>query len=262
MPKQIQESNSDGYISFPIVGFIYKDAEELAKKSAEGEKTDKIGDTKRRGLFARASIQLFDSTVEAALNHLISHVAFNKLSESLRKRIERLPYKVKVKETLSQSLGVKKYAEFSRTTSWKKLIELRELRNSFIHPNAVSYPASFLNKRKGGSVKMELLGENKKYPHSKLHFYPLLIDDGDAQIASDIIFEFFQWLEESLSEESFSTFFRCSIGFQGLTQKEEGTLFPGIGKELTLEIRGKGALLAEFVMFGKNAERAFKKRRE
>lgn len=240
------------YLSIPSAEFLLRDAIQLLEMSKKiGSKSKKVIDFKKGGAYVRASILLFDSSIEAILNHLIERVAFKELSSPLRERMARLPYKVKLSEVIKHSIKPSK--DIKSIKLLIKLEELHRLRNSFVHPQDLKYPVhmSMKKDRKGKELlRLNIHNKQHRFPTSKMHRDFMRVDYRDGKIAKDIAIAFFRWIFKNLTKKDRERLFNLSLVQKGLKQGV-GKIDWKVSKEIKMLLHGKGVDLIDFLSFAR-----------
>ena len=246
---------SNVYLSFSSAEFLLRDAVRLLEMGKKiSPKPKKVIDLKIRGSYVRSSILLFDSSVEAILNHLLENIAFNELSGSLKGKIARLPYKMKLLEVVGHSIKFSK--EIKNDKLFVKLQELHTLRNSFVHPQDLKYPVDMvMGKDKKGKELLRMNIHNKKdrFPASKMQKIFMYIDYQDGKIAKDIVGNFLRWLDRNLSKNDREILFNLKI-IQTTPKRcdhRAGKIDWKVGEEIKMMLSGKGEDLMDFPIFTK-----------
>lgn len=176
--------------------YLYTDAVTLLNISQSKPHVSTTLSLYRRRTYARSSIILFHSCIEALLNYLLLRIAFKKMPNSLKKHLEKLPFEAKLSEITRDCCGKNRIEE---SVVYQQLKEMHELRNSFMHPKVLTYPGKM--KKNGDSKFIAAFGRKQKetlFPHSKLHKYFNYIDYRDAKKAKQISDRFFSWLNANL----------------------------------------------------------------
>lgn len=179
--------------------FLYRDAEYFLALSKRKYESKRITASKERGIYARASILLYHSTIEAILNYLLYYSCFPEMSQTLKERIERLPYEVKLVEVIRHTTKNNKSIEGSKT--FLKLKELAQLRNAYIHPKILKYKGNFDSNSSEKRPVFRMKAKGKKLTHSDLEGYFLHVDYRDAKIAKEITDSFIKWLRNNLKNK-------------------------------------------------------------
>lgn len=217
---------------------MYHDAEHFLDLSRKNKNFKKMEFFKQRKMYARISVLLYHSTVEALLNYLLYMHCFSKMSESIKKHLERLPYEVKLVE-ITKNIG-KKGKGLENTSLFKKLKELQELRNSFVHPKLLKYSARVvknLPSTKIPIIEMSVIGS--KFSHSKLQKNFMHLDYADAMIAKSIVNSFLKWLKANMKNHiELTTILRS----KGIRLKAENI------KSLQIIVKGGGNDLFDILL--------------
>lgn len=215
--------------------YLYTDAVTLLNISRSRPQVATTSSLYRRRTYARSSIILFHSCIEALLNFLLLRIAFKKMPNSLKKHLEKLPFEVKLSEVTRDCCGKNRIEE---SVVFQQLKELHELRNSFMHPKILTYPGKM--KQNSDLKFIAIFGRKQKetlFPHSKLHKYFNYIDYWDAQKAKRISDRFFSWLNTNLENS----------GILALTSMMHIENLPKIkkvkGAEIIFKMDGDAAIL-------------------
>lgn len=190
--------DSSPRMHFNSAVYLFADAIVFLDMSVSKRVVASIPTLYKRRVYARSSVILFHSCVEALVNYLLFSVAFKKMPYSLKRHLERLPFDVKLVE-ITKDCCKKKRIEDSPVFS--QLKELHELRNSFMHPKMLVYPGKLKSLHAGTySVTFGRSEKESRFKYSKLHKFFNYIDYGDAQKAKKIVVQLFEWIKKNIDE--------------------------------------------------------------
>jgi len=175
----------------------------------------------------------------------LKNVAFNGLSDSLKREIERFRYKTKLFEVVRHS--VKSPKEIKSTKLFIRLQELHKLRNSFAHPQDLEYPVDITTEKtqkRERLVKIHIRDKNDCFPVSKMQRNFMCVGYQDGKIAKDIVCDFLKWLVKNLSKDDKETLFCLNLKGNGLDKMGWKK-----GRQFRFIISGKGEYLVDFPIF-------------
>lgn len=229
------EKEEVAFILNPAV-FTYRDASYFLELCRKGLKSKKVLAMKNRSVYARVSIVLYHSTIEALLNYLLYMHCFPEISDSSKKFLERLPYESKILEITKQVS--KKGIGIKGTKLFTDLVELQELRNSFIHPKLLKYTGKVQEIISDSVVTLEMDMRTSQFPSSGLDKSFMNLDYRDARITRRIVDAFLKWLRTNMKH---------SIELTSL-MKTRGIRLPvGNIKSLQILVNGRGEDLFDMV---------------
>ena len=220
--------------------FLYRDAEHFLALSKRGYRSKRVIALKERGVYARMSVLLYHSTIEAILNYLLHYSCFPEISPTLKGRIERLPYEIKLIEITRHA--TKNYTSIEQAKIFLKLKELAELRNAHVHPKTLKYRGKFDSDSSKNRPVFHMEAKGQKLKHSKLEGHFLHIDYRDAKIAKEITDSFIKWLRSNLKNRYQFMSFMSFMSFSGDMPKLKSA------KKIQIIVSGKGEDLFDMVV--------------
>jgi hypothetical protein len=227
--------------------FAYRDAVTFLELSGQRKRLTKVLHLKESGVYARASILLFHSTIEAFLNYLLYVVAFPDMSETLKKEIERMPYKNKLQE-ITFHASEKKFLIKNDEKLYRSLLELAELRNSFIHPKNLRYSGHASGRKNILQIEIRNPAFGETYPISGLKKNFLMLSYNDAIKARKMVDRFITKLKK----------YHLIRGTFQITSDGGSQLFTGKPPQgVKINVRGRGEVLIDFLEYMRRAKDIF-----
>lgn len=227
---------------FNVAPFLYRDAEYFLTLSKKNYKSKRIVALKERSVYSRISVLLYHSTIEAILNYILHYCCLPEIQSSLKARIERLPYEIKLVEITKHAS--KNYKSIEGTKIFLKLKELIELRNAYMHPKVLNYKGRFNSKSSSARPVFNMETKGSKFTHSGLEKHFLHIDYRDAEIAKIIVDSFIGWLRNNLKNKyNFMRFMIISGSLPKLKFKSLKS-----AKSIRIIVSGKGEDLFDIIL--------------